>query len=176
MYACNVVVRACVFASVYACEYVCACVCVYVCIICELRDLMFRLGAYRAGWRASDPDAYNRAKLSKFCCHCCLVYPTLRDNEAAVVSANGQTCWTKRDLVGSTGTKMCGGWTKDQIFRVTGCDITLFGPPGALVPLTVFIWTSLDSDASEESFGIDNVVISKPGGDAAGIYDWVNNV
>ena len=29
------------------------------------------------------------------------------------------------------------------------------------VPLTVRVWTSLDGDASDESFGIDNVVIAK---------------
>ena len=78
------------------------------------------------------------------------------------MSANGQTCWVKRNLVGSTGTKMCGGWFKDEIFRVTGCDITLSGAPDALIPMTVYVWTSLDGDASDESFGIDNVVISKP--------------
>ena len=78
------------------------------------------------------------------------------------MSANGQTCWIKRNLLGSIGTQICGGRFKEEIFRVTGCEITLSGATESLLPLTVYVWTSLDGDASDESFGIDNVVISKP--------------
>ena len=78
------------------------------------------------------------------------------------MSANGQTCWIKRNLVGSTGTQICGGRFKEEIFRITGCDITLWGAPDSLLPLTVYVWTNLDGNASDESFGIDNVIVSKP--------------
>ena len=48
------------------------------------------------------------------------------------------------------------------MFRVTDCYVTLStGSEAATAPLTVQVWAKLDGDASDESFGIDNVVISK---------------
>ena len=78
------------------------------------------------------------------------------------MSLNDRTCWIKRNLIGTTGTQGCGGAFKEQVFRVLGCHVTL--PPVAArraVPLTVRVWTNLDEDAADESFGIDNVVISQ---------------
>ena len=90
---------------------------------------------------------------------------TLRDNENAYVSVNGKTCWTKTGLIGTSGIQECGGFYKEERFEVTHCFATL----EANMPLTVRVWTSLDADALDESFGIDNVVIQllqkrKPGG------------
>ena len=89
---------------------------------------------------------------------CCL---TRRDNEDAYVSVNGNVCWIKNDLRGTDGTQLCGGWFKEERFRVTGCYITLSAALEATVPLTVRVWTNLDGDADDESFGIDNVVVAK---------------
>ena len=84
----------------------------------------------------------------------------LRDNEHAYVSLNGETCWTKHDLFATDGTQQCGGGFKEERFRVTGCVATLpFSEVDA--PLTVRVWTNLDGKADDESFGIDNVVVTK---------------
>ena len=96
-------------------------------------------------------------------------HSTLRDSEDAYVSVNGETCWTKTAIAGTSGTQQCGGFFKEERFRVTGCDITLSGSEEANIPLTVRVWASLDRDAYDESFVIDNVVIQllqkrKPGG------------
>ena len=79
------------------------------------------------------------------------------------MSLNDRTCWVKRNLIGSAGTQGCGTGSKEQVFRVLGCHITLAPTAEAhqAVPLTVRVWTNLDEDATDESFGIDNVVISK---------------
>jgi hypothetical protein len=71
------------------------------------------------------------------------------------VSVNGKTCWSKTNIVGTSGTQECGGFYKEERFPVTGCSVTL----GVNEPLMVRVWTSLDSDAGDESFGIGNVVI-----------------
>ena len=84
-----------------------------------------------------------------------------RENEDAYVSVNGNVCWIKNGLRGTDGTQLCGGWFKEESFRVTGCYITLSAPLGATVPLTVRVWTNLDGDADDESFGIDNVLVTK---------------
>ena len=75
-------------------------------------------------------------------------------------------CW-KKTAGGIAGTQLCGGWFREEVFRVTGCYITLSASAGTSVPLTVRVWTNLDGDADDESFGIDNVRISelKEGGD-----------
>ena len=91
--------------------------------------------------------------------------PTLRDNEDAYVSVNGETCWSKTGLIGTSGIQECVGFFKEERFPVIGCFATL----EANMPLTVRVWTSLDGDAYDESFAIDNVVIQllqkrKPGG------------
>ena len=90
---------------------------------------------------------------------------TLRDNEDAYVSLNGETCWSKNNVVGTSGIQECGGVFKEERFEVKRCVATL----EANMPLTVRVWTSLDGDARDESFAIDNVVIQatgngKPGG------------
>ena len=86
-----------------------------------------------------------------------------RDNEAAYVAVNGNICWFKIGLSGSAGTQWCGVRNndhKEERFRVTGCYITLKATDSkALVPLTVRVWTNLDGDANDESFGIDNVLV-----------------
>ena len=68
-------------------------------------------------------------------------------------------------MVGTSGIQECGGVFKEERFPVRGCFATL--QEG--MPLTVRVWTSLDGDARDESFAIDNVVIQllqkrKPGG------------
>ena len=50
----------------------------------------------------------------------------LRDNEDAYVSVNGETCWSKTNLLGTIGTQECGGGCfKEESFRVTGCYVAL---------------------------------------------------
>ena len=83
---------------------------------------------------------------------------SLRDNEDAYVSVNGRTCWSKTKAVGTSGTQECGGFFKEERFRVTGCYVELSGSDDN-VPLEVRVWTSLDGDASDESFAIDNVAV-----------------
>ena len=58
------------------------------------------------------------------------------------------------------GTQQCGGFFKEEMFRVTGCNVTLSGSDAKL-PVTVRVWTDLDGDAADESFGIRNVVIEQ---------------
>ena len=91
--------------------------------------------------------------------------PTLRDNEDAYVSVNGKTCWTKT-MSGRDGTQQCGGFFKEESFRVTGCYVTVS------FELKVRVWTSLDGAADDESFGISNVIITKIlEGNLGGIHD-----
>ena len=74
------------------------------------------------------------------------------------MSVNGKTCWSKTGLVGTSGTNQCGRvWAafKDERFEVRDCYVTL----EANAPLTVRVWTSLDSHSRDESFAINNVVI-----------------
>ena len=76
------------------------------------------------------------------------------------MSVNGKQCWSKTKAVGTSGTQQCGGFFKEELFRVTGCYATLSGSEANL-PLTVRVWTNLDGDAGDESFAIDNVVVEK---------------
>ena len=71
------------------------------------------------------------------------------------MSVNGKKCWNRPGLIGTSGTQECGGFFKEERFRVTDCYEWL----EANMPMTVRVWTSLDSDARDESFAIDNVVI-----------------
>ena len=82
-----------------------------------------------------------------------------RDNEDAYVSVNGKTCWSKTNLLGTSGTQECGGAFKEESFRVTGCYVAV----EENVPLTMSAWTSLDSDARDESFAIANVIVQNIG-------------
>ena len=95
------------------------------------------------------------------------VTPILRDNENAYVSVNGKTCWSKT-MNALDGTQQCGGFFKEEMFRVTGCYVTLpcVQEEGVRVrfkkwPVTVRVWTDLDGDAADESFAIRNVVIKE---------------
>ena len=87
-----------------------------------------------------------------------------RDNEEAYVSLNDQICWTKTRILATNGQQQCGGFFKEEIFPVRGCYVTL-PPADTPLPLRVKVWTNLDGDANDESFGIDNVVIKKEEGD-----------
>ena len=93
-------------------------------------------------------EIYGRDTRCSWCC---------RDNENAFVSVNGDTCWTKTDILATRGTQQCGGFFKEERFRVTGCYVDL----APSQTLTVRVWTDLDGNANDESFGIDNVVISE---------------
>ena len=76
---------------------------------------------------------------------------------------NGEICWSKADLLGTVGTQECGSFSKfskEETFRVIGCYVTLSGPQ-VKSPLTVRVWTNLDEDVADESFGIDNVFIQR---------------
>ena len=76
------------------------------------------------------------------------------------MSMNGKRCAIKQNLNGDNGAQLCGSSGKEQVFRVRGCSVTL---PAVRenMPLTVRIWTSLDGESHDESFGVDNVIISK---------------
>ena len=74
------------------------------------------------------------------------------------MSVNDKTCWTKTGINALNGEQLCGGIFKEETFRVTGCFVTLPASEEK-VPMTVRVWTTLDGDADDESFGIDNVVV-----------------
>ena len=76
------------------------------------------------------------------------------------MSVNGKICWSKTNILGTIGTQQCGGGYKEEYFRVTDCFVTLLGLQ-VKMPLQVRVWTSLDADPKDESFGIDNVVIER---------------
>ena len=109
--------------------------------------------------------ANTKAKMTIFC------LLSLRDNENAFVSVNDFICWTKEKLNGGVGEQQCGNawWKSEEKFRVTGCEVSLSGSTDFL-PLTVRVWTNLDGEANDESFGIDNVIIVE--GRDHGICDW----
>ena len=87
-----------------------------------------------------------------------------RDNERAYVSVNGKLCFNKV-LHYSKGTNVCGhghsGFKEEKI------KVTCKGTLSKAGNLAVRVWTSLNQDAKDESFGIDNVVVTyatpKPG-------------
>ena len=72
------------------------------------------------------------------------------------MQVNGNTCFTKK-LTGSDK-KVCGskngGWNEDRI--KVSCTASAVNNQ-----LTVRVYTALNSDAKDESFGIDNVVLKK---------------
>ena len=80
----------------------------------------------------------------------------------AYVSLNGKQCWSQR--FGGQGSQVCGvganGWNEERV--TVKCQ-------GAAVrgKLAVRVWTSLNSAANDESFGIANVAVKKlkPDGD-----------
>ena len=77
------------------------------------------------------------------------------------MSLNGKKCWAKQ-MIATSGTQQCGGFFKEESFRVTGCTCTVEAlQPESSALLNVRVWTNLDGDASDESFGIGNVVVTK---------------
>ena len=76
------------------------------------------------------------------------------------MSVNGKTCWSRKGLRYSAGKSQCGhfGTLQEERFPVS-CVAKLSG--SGLRPLTVRVWTTLDQGTSDESFGIDNVVIQQ---------------
>merc|ERR1711937_644577 len=80
-----------------------------------------------------------------------------RDNENAIVQANGKTCWQKKLAAGS-GKQLCGqkhnGWNEEKI-KVSCTAAAVNGQ------FTLRVYTQLNSAANDESFGIDNVVLKK---------------
>ena len=97
--------------------------------------------------------------------------PHDRDHqEEAFVSLNGEVCWSKRIFKWRKfdGAQECGRNFDnppnpyfEEDFVVSGCSISLCGSGNQ--PLTVKVFTNLDEDAIDESFGIDNVVIRDVG-------------
>ena len=86
------------------------------------------------------------------CAHSC------RDNEYAYVQVNGKTCWSKR-LVASSGKQTCGqkhgNWHEERI------PVTCTGTATGNGEFKVRVYTTLNSGATDESFGIDNAVLSR---------------
>jgi len=85
------------------------------------------------------------------CAHHC------RDNENAYVQVNGKTCWQKKLAAGS-GKQLCGqkhnGWNEAR-YQVS---CTGDAKDGQFI---VRVYTALNSAANDESFGIDNAVLTK---------------
>ena len=81
----------------------------------------------------------------------------VRDNEKAIVEVNGKTCFSK-NLSAGQGKQVCGqkhgGWHEDSV-KVTCTGTAVNGK------FTVRVYTTLNSNANDESFGIDNVVLKK---------------
>ena len=77
------------------------------------------------------------------------------------MSVNGKICWSKANILGTIGTQQCGGGYKEEHFRVTGCYGKVGCSSQGSISLKVRVWTSLDADPKDESFGIDNVVIER---------------
>ena len=96
--------------------------------------------------------------------------------ETGYVSLNGEVCWFKREgWRKRDGEQQCGDnyfnpsnpyFEKD--FFVSGCSISLCGSGNQ--PLTVKVFTNLDQDAKDESFGIDNVVVQRIRPGASWLY------
>ena len=90
-----------------------------------------------------------------------------RDDEYAYVSVNGKECWSYKPshITSSKGAHQCGGQFSTEhkgyetVFPVTDCMASISGSGNQ--PLTVRVWTNLDGHGTDESFGIDNVVITK---------------
>ena len=80
-----------------------------------------------------------------------------RDKEKAFVKVNGKQCWTKT-FTGQQGKQICGaktnGWNELKV-KATCTAAAVDGK------ITVQVGTNLNSDAKDESFAIDNAVLSK---------------
>ena len=113
--------------------------------------------------QSNSRDCRHVNKMPRLSCHSLSCTP--RDGESAYVSMNDKTCAIKENLIGATGTQLCGGWFKEEVFRVKGCYVTLSAASEGPVPLKVRVWTNLDGDARDESFGIDNILIAQHEGE-----------
>ena len=75
-----------------------------------------------------------------------------------MVEVNGKKCWEKKLAAGS-GKQLCGskngGWNEQKI------KVTCTGEASSKGEFTVRVTTKLNSDAKDESFGIDNVKLAK---------------
>ena len=91
----------------------------------------------------------------------------IRSGEEAYVSVDGEPCWTRKGMTAEQGTPQCGRHTDDNFKKdydddsvpVTGCVETFSG--AGINQLTVRIWTNLDQNSNDESFGIDNALLQQ---------------
>ena len=90
--------------------------------------------------------------------------PHYRDNEKAYVTVNGKECWTGT-LIAYQGSQVCGqshnGWNENSI--PVKCEAESVSGK-----LTVRVYSNLDGGADDESFAIDNVVVSQ----ITGMVTW----
>ena len=78
---------------------------------------------------------------------------------------NGQTCWRKK-LSASSGKQVCG---QEHVYFNEEKILVKCSADAVNGQFTVRVYTTLNSGASDESFGVDNVVLKKletkpPGG------------
>ena len=82
-----------------------------------------------------------------------------RDNEKAYVTVNDQPCWSQEFFM-ITGSQQCGStlgnWNENSIS--VKCEAEAVDGK-----LAVRVYADLDGSAEDESFAIDNVVITKIG-------------
>ena len=86
-------------------------------------------------------------------------YKYVRDGETVYVSLNGRICWSMTGITTQEGTQQCGQGQprNEKLYPVTGCSRKLSGWGDQA--LEIRVWTNLDGNPGEESFGIDNVYI-----------------
>ena len=84
--------------------------------------------------------------------------PYRRDNEKAHVAINGKTCWSQT-LGHQDGSNQCGS-TKSTSWRETSISVKC-EDDAVSGKLTVRVYADLSSDATDESFAIDNVVVTQ---------------
>ena len=77
------------------------------------------------------------------------------------MSLNDQVCWKRTGITAGEGEQICGQNQpkNEQVYPVFGCSIKF--PGSGTKQLTIRVWTDLDEPTSDESFGIDNVGISR---------------
>ena len=83
--------------------------------------------------------------------------PHDRDNEKAYVTVNDKICWTK-SFANTAGSQQCGSssnnWHEDSV--AVRCEAE-----SVAGKLTVRVYTNLNGGADDESFAIDNVVVTQ---------------
>ena len=80
-----------------------------------------------------------------------------RDNEKAILKVNGKQCWTKT-FTGVQGKQICGSQSKNWNELKVRATCKAAAVKGQL---TVQVTTTLNSGAGDESFAIDNAVLTK---------------